>query len=96
MKLKDLLKRSGRKPAEQPPSGELTDANLRDLIVFLETAELDCGQVFNALDEYAEIEVRHEDAARLMPLVREHLDMCHGCCEEYEALLDVLAKAGKT
>jgi hypothetical protein len=95
MKLKDLLKQTGRETNPAAPSGELSDTNLRDLISFLESAELDCGQVFDALDEYAEIEVRHEDAANLMPLVRTHLDMCHGCCEEYEALLDVLAKASK-
>jgi hypothetical protein len=95
MKLKDLLKQSGRKPAGPNPSGELTDANVRDLIHFLETAELDCEQVFKTLDVYAESEIRHEDAARLMPLVRDHLNMCHDCCDEYEALLDVLANASK-
>jgi hypothetical protein len=25
-----------------------------------------------------------------MPLLRKHLDGCHDCCEEYEALLDIL------
>jgi uncharacterized protein YdiU (UPF0061 family) len=93
MKLKDLLKKTGRIPSS---SNDLTDTNIRDLIHYLETAELDCEQVFDALDEYAEIDVRHEDAAQLMPLVREHLNMCHECCDEYEALLDVLAKASKS
>jgi predicted anti-sigma-YlaC factor YlaD len=27
-----------------------------------------------------------------MPLIREHLDNCSECCEEYEALLDVVEK----
>jgi hypothetical protein len=26
----------------------------------------------------------------LMPLLREHLDLCSDCCEEYEALMTVL------
>ncbi len=93
MKLKDLLKQSGR---ASPPQTELTDANIRTLIRYLESSELNCEQVFDLLDEYAEIEVRKEDAAKLMPLVREHLNMCHDCCDEYEALLDVLAQASKS
>ena len=32
---------------------------------------------------------------QLMPLIREHLDLCPECCEEYEALLDVLEKTSK-
>jgi len=39
------------------------------------------------------MDVRKEDAARLMPLVHSHLELCPECCDEYEALLDVLAKA---
>jgi hypothetical protein len=93
MKLKDWLKQLGR---GQTPSAEMSDTAMVDLIRYLETAELDCEQVFDALDEYAEIEVRKEDAARLMPLVREHLNMCSECCDEYEALLNVLAKASES
>jgi hypothetical protein len=90
MKLRDWLKQLGR---GQTTSTGMSDAVMVDLIRYLETAELDCEQVFDVLDEYAEIEVRKEDAAQLMPLVREHLNMCSECCDEYEALLDVLAKA---
>ena len=93
MKLKDWLKPLGREKPTNPQ--DMSDAAIVDLIRYLETAEMDCEQVFNVLDEYAEIELRKEDAARLMPLVREHLDMCSECCDEYEALLDVLAKASK-
>jgi hypothetical protein len=90
MKLKDWLKQLGRgKGAET----ELSDASVLDLIRYLENCELGCEQVFNALDQYAETEIRQEDAARLMPLVHNHLDTCSECCDEYEALLDVLAKA---
>ena len=90
MKLMDWLKSIGHKAA---PASEMSDEAVVQLIRFLENPGLDCEQVDKVLDEYAEIEIRKEDAARLMPLVREHLDMCHSCCDEYEALLDVLAKA---
>jgi uncharacterized protein YdiU (UPF0061 family) len=90
MKLKDWLKQLGR---DKSTESELSDASVLDLIRYLENAELDCEQVFSALDRYAETEIRKEDAARLMPLVHSHLELCPECCDEYEALLDVLAKA---
>ena len=52
--------------------------------------EISCTEIFAKLDEYVEREVSQKDAAQLMPLIREHLDICPECCEEYEALLDVL------
>jgi hypothetical protein len=55
-------------------------------------AEISCTELFSKLDEYVEREVDQRDAAVLMPLIREHLDVCPECCEEYEALLDVLSK----
>ena len=54
-----------------------------------------CDEVYARIDEYVEREIDKKDAARLMPLVREHLDICSECCEEYEALLDVLEKTSK-
>ncbi|HSL27721.1 MAG TPA: hypothetical protein VK900_00865 [Anaerolineales bacterium] len=57
--------------------------------------EANCDEVYARIDEYVEREVDRKDAARLMPLVREHLDSCSECCEEYEALLDILEKTSK-
>jgi len=54
-----------------------------------------CDEVFNRIDEYVEREVDGRDAENIMPLVREHLDLCPDCCEEYEALLDILEKTSK-
>jgi hypothetical protein len=54
-----------------------------------------CDEVYARIDQYVEREVDKKDAAQLMPLVREHLDMCSDCCEEYEALLEVLEKTSK-
>ena len=52
--------------------------------------ETTCEEVFAQLDEYVEKEVHGDDAALIMPLLREHLDICSDCCEEYEALLNIL------
>jgi len=57
--------------------------------------EAPCDEVYARIDEYVEREIDKKDAAQLMPLVREHLDMCTECCEEYEALLDVLEKTSR-
>ena len=57
--------------------------------------EATCDEVYSKIDQYVEREVDKKDAAELMPLVREHLDLCSECCEEYEALLDILEKTSK-
>ena len=57
--------------------------------------EISCADLYTKLDEYVDREVGKKDAAYLMPVIREHLDMCPECCEEYEALLDVLSKTSK-
>lgn len=54
--------------------------------------DMSCSHVFARLDEYVEKELRGEDAARIMPLLREHLDLCPDCCDEYEALLNVVER----
>jgi len=58
--------------------------------------EIPCSEIYAKLDEYVEREVSKKDAAQLMPLIREHLDVCPECCEEYEALLNVLNENAKS
>jgi hypothetical protein len=57
--------------------------------------EISCSELYTQLDEYVDREVDQKDAAYIMPMIREHLDVCPECCEEYEALLDVLIKSEK-
>ena len=78
--------------------GELPNEAVLGFLRLLESVreeEVPCDEVYARIDEYVEREVDQKDAAQLMPLVREHLDMCSECCEEYEALLDVLEKTSK-
>ena len=58
--------------------------------------EIPCSEIYSKLDEYVEREVSKKDAAQLMPLIREHLDVCPECSEEYEALLNVLNEDSKS
>lgn len=52
--------------------------------------ELTCGECFNEIDRFAELELAGKSATEAMPLVQEHLERCSGCKEEYLALLDAL------
>ncbi len=52
--------------------------------------ELDCGEVFAVLDQYADAIVAGEDLGEQFALVVQHLDLCPDCLEEYESLLSVL------
>ena len=75
------------------PQDELTDDVILKFIKVLESVraeEMSCSELYSQLDQFVEREVNSKDAARIMPLVHEHLDMCSDCCDEYEALLAVL------
>ena len=75
------------------PRDELQDEVIVKFLRILEdvrTEEMSCDEMFIRLDEFVEAEVQSKDAQKLMPLVREHLDMCPDCDEEYEALLTIL------
>ena len=52
--------------------------------------EIDCDECFEQVDLFAELKLQGKDAAEAMPLVRDHLNRCGGCREEFEALLDCL------
>ena len=75
------------------PQEELKDEVVLKFLNVLEKAradELSCDDLYSRLDEFVETQVKSNDAGKIMPLIREHLDMCPECCEEYEALLSVL------
>ena len=90
MNIKNLLQRIQHtfKPQE-----ELQDEAVLKFLHILENAraeEMSCGDLYAHLDEFVEREIHSKDAEKIAPLIREHLDICSDCCEEYEALLDVI------
>ena len=92
MNLQDLIERVRKSiQDEQDVPNEALLGFLR-VLEEVRLEEIPCSEVFARLDEYVEKQVHGEDAARLMPLLREHLDICTDCCEEYETLLTVLEK----
>jgi len=87
--LKRLLKLSG-----EPQSGnEMSPEDMQNLLRRLEKTqevEYSCDEANALMDQFAEMVIRGEDAAEMMPLVQHHLEMCPDCAEELEALLTIL------
>ncbi len=52
--------------------------------------ELTCDEVFALLDQFTELAAQGEDVAQLMPLVKQHLDMCEDCRDEYKVLENIV------
>ena len=90
MNLRDLIQkvRNGIRPQEQLPN-ETVLGFLR-VLETVDHEEITCDELYEKLDQYVDLEVDKKDAARIMPLMREHLDVCPECCEEYETLLRVV------
>jgi hypothetical protein len=75
------------------PQEELQDDVVLKFLHVLEKAraeDLSCDDLYARLDEFVETQIKSKDADKIMPLIREHLDICPDCCEQYEALLTVL------
>jgi hypothetical protein len=90
MKLKNIFQRIQN---IFKPQDALQDEVIVKFLRILENVrdeEMSCDEMFVRLDEFVETEVKSHDAEKIMPLLREHLDMCPDCDEEYEALLTVL------
>lgn len=78
---------------ETPETAVFTDELISKLMHDLQnTAEsmYSCSESSAMLDEYVEMVNNREDAARLMPLVKAHLDACPGCNQTYNILLAIL------
>jgi hypothetical protein len=59
--------------------------------------EISCSECFDSVSQFVEIELSGENAIAKMPQVKQHLDQCRACREEYEVLRDLahLEKEGK-
>jgi len=96
----DLFNRMKKWLGIKPELAESGSAEiLKKLLIAVEhthEVEYDCDEVYDLMDQYTEMVNYGEDAAQLMPLVKQHLEMCHCCLEEYEALLRILETSSIT
>jgi len=74
----------------------MTKDGLIDLMQRLEKTlenSYSCEEAFALLDEYVELVASDEEAMKLMPLVKNHIDMCPDCRDKFEILLRILKTA---
>jgi hypothetical protein len=90
MSMQNLFQRIRNIFKPQEPLQDEVIVKFLHILEKVRTEEMTCNEMFDQLDEFVETEVKSHDAEKLMPLVREHLDLCPECDEEYEALLNVL------
>ncbi|MCK5054974.1 MAG: hypothetical protein KAR65_11875 [Anaerolineales bacterium] len=63
---------------------------LLEMVEQTEKQEMDCEEVFDMMDVYAEAKVRGDDVSDVLSIVKKHLSICRCCSEEYEALMRIL------
>ena len=56
--------------------------------------EISCSECFDSVSHFVEVELAGEDAVSKMPQVKQHLDQCAACREEYETLRDLQQPRG--
>ena len=52
--------------------------------------EISCAECFEQLDQFTDMMLLNEHAVDVMPRVRDHLQRCPDCRQEYDALLCAL------
>lgn len=80
-------------PSRSNGTAKLDAQQLKQLVRAVMTTrpdEIGCGECFEQLDRFVEMELAEKDAAEAMPLVQDHLQRCRECREEFEALLGAL------
>ena len=53
--------------------------------------EMTCGECFEEVDQYVDMLREGKSPAEVMPMVKNHIQICPPCREEFEALLEALA-----
>ena len=48
--------------------------------------EISCTECFDLVSRFVELEISGENAAAKMPQLKQHLDQCRACRDEYEIL----------
>jgi hypothetical protein len=51
--------------------------------------EISCSECFDSVSHFVDMEVSGENAASKLPQIKQHLDQCRACREEYEMLRDL-------
>ena len=79
--------------SESPETQKIALKKLLEIVGYTQDIEVSCDEVEQILDQFAELVQRGEDVKELMPLVKNHVDLCPECREEFEALMRILRRA---
>ena len=55
-----------------------------------EDEEISCTECFDLVPQYVDLEVAGESPDKKVPRLKQHLDQCAACREEYETLRDLV------
>ena len=58
-------------------------------IYHTQAEEISCSECFDLVSHYVEVELSGEDPVAQMPQLKQHLDQCPACRDEYETLRDL-------
>ena len=51
--------------------------------------EISCTECFDLVSRYVDLEISGKNAVSQLPQVKQHINQCRACQEEYEALRDL-------
>jgi len=54
-----------------------------------EEEEISCSECLDLVSHYVDLEIAGESAQEKLPRLKQHLDQCRVCHEEYEVLRDL-------
>jgi hypothetical protein len=54
-----------------------------------EEDEISCSECFDLVSHFVDVELAGENAVAQMPKLKQHLDQCAACREEYQTLRDL-------
>ena len=55
-----------------------------------QAVEISCTECFDLISRFVELEISGRDVAAELPQVKQHLNQCRACREEYETLRDLI------
>lgn len=64
--------------------------NMLRAVIATKEVEIGCDDCYEKLNKFIEMEINGKSPEQAMPLVKDHLDRCKDCREEYEALLKAI------
>ena len=73
---------------------ELTKKIIKKLLTAVQMTkpdEIGCDDCFEELQKFVELELAGNTMQDAMPLVKDHLDRCKDCREEYQVLLAAMS-----